>query len=100
MLKAEQGDILKVASIRYPFVVVSKNFFNESGLVMACPILPNAVPGPLRIRCENLKQPGYVYCEQLRVIDLNARRFSKTDAVSYYDLIDIVDSIQGIFDYV
>lgn len=100
MLKTEQGDILKVASIRYPLVVVSKNFFNESGLVMACPILPNAVPGPLRIRCENLKQPGYVYCEQLRVIDLNARRFSKTDAVSYYDLIDIVDAIQGIFDYV
>ena len=100
MLKAEQGDILKVASIRYQLVVVSKNFFNESGLVMACPILPNAVPGPLRIRCENLKQPGYVYCEQLRVIDLNARRFSKTDAVSYYDLIDIVDAIQGIFDYV
>ena len=27
MLRAEQGDILKVASIQYPLVVVSKNFF-------------------------------------------------------------------------
>ena len=47
MLKAEQGDILKIASLPYPIVVVSKNFFNESGLVMACPIVPDAVRGPL-----------------------------------------------------
>ena len=100
MMKAEQGDILKVASLPYPMVVVSKNFFNESGMVMACPILPKAVPGPLRIRCESIKNPGYVYCEQVRVVDLNARRFSKADSVPYNDLIDIVDAIQGIFDYV
>ena len=100
MIKAEQGDILKVASLPYPLIVVSKNFFNTSGLVMACPILPNAVPGPLRIRCESIKKPGFVYCEQLRVVDLNARRFSKTDSASMDDVIDIVDAIQGIFDYV
>ena len=35
MMKAEQGDILKIASLPYPVVVVSKNFFNESGLAMA-----------------------------------------------------------------
>ena len=100
MLKAAQGEVLKIPSFQYPFVVVSKNFFNESGLVMACPILPDAVPGPLRIRCENLRIPGYVYCEQLRVVDLNSRRFSKIDSVPIYDLIDIVDAIQSIFDYV
>ena len=100
MLRAEQGDIVMVASISWPFVVVSKNFFNESGLVMACPILPTAVRGPLRIWCESIRNPGYVYCEQLRVVDLNTRRFSRIDAVSYNDLIDIVDAIQGIFDYV
>ncbi len=100
MMKTEQGDILKVASLPYPMVVVSKNFFNESGLVMACPILPDAIRGPLRIWCENIKKPGYVYCEQVRVVDLNARRFSKTDSIRYDDLIDIVDAIQSIFDYV
>ena len=100
MMKAEQGDILKIVSIPYPVVVVSKNFFNESGMVMACPILPKAVPGPLRIWCENIKNPGYVYCEQVRVVDLNARRFSKVDSIRYDDLMDIVDVIQGIFDYV
>lgn len=100
MIKAEQGDILKVASLPYPVIVVSKNFFNESGLVMACPILPDAVRGPLRIWCRNIKKPGFVYCEQVRVIDLNARRFSKTDSIAFNDLIDIIDAIQGIFDYI
>ncbi len=100
MVKAEQGDILKVDSLQYPLVVVSKNFFNQSGLVMACPILPDAVRGPLRIWCGNIRQPGFVYCEQLRVVDLKSRRFSKTDSVPYDDLMDIVDAIQSIFDYI
>lgn len=100
MLKAEQGDILKIPSVQYPVVVVSKNFFNESGLVMACPILPEAVHGPLRIRCESIRTPGYVYCDQVRSVDLNKRRFTKIDALPYGELIDIVDAIQSIFDYV
>ena len=100
MMKAEQGDILKVASLPYPMVVVSKNFFNESGLIMACPILPETVHGPLRIRCVSIQTRGYVYCDQVRSLDLNKRRFTKIDALSYYELIDIVDAIQSIFDYV
>lgn len=100
MIKAEQGDVLKVTSLSHPILVVSKNFFNESGMVMACPILPSAIRGPLRIWCESIREPGFVYCEQLRVVDLNARRFSKIDSVSINELMDIVDTIQGIFDYV
>ena len=100
MMKVKQGDVLKVPSIQYPVVVVSKNFFNESGLVMACPILPESVGGPLRIKCESNRTPGYVYCDQVRSVDLNKRRFTKIDALSYDELIDIVDAIQGIFDYV
>ena len=100
MIKVKQGDVLKVPSIQYPVVVVSKNFFNESGLVMACPILPETVRSPLRIRCESIRTPGYVYCDQVRSVDLNKRRFTKIDVLSYYELIDIADAIQGIFDYV
>ena len=99
-MKAEQGDILKVGSLPYPVVVVSKDFFNESGMVMACPILPDAVRGPLRIWCANIKNPGFVYCEQVRAVDLNIRSFSKVDSIVYDDLIDIVDAIQSIFDYI
>ena len=100
MIKAEQGDVLKIPSIQYPVVVVSKNFFNESGLIMACPILPETARGPLRLRCKSIRTPGYVYCDQVRSVDLNKRRFTKMEALSYDELIDIVDAIQGIFDYV
>ena len=100
MIKPEQGDVLKVSSIQYPVVVVSKNFFNESGLIMACPILPETVRGPLRIRCASIRTRGYVYCDQVRSLDLNKRRFTKIDALSYYELIDIVDAVQSIFDCV
>ena len=100
MLKAEQGDILKVVSLPYPLLVVSKNFFNESGMVIACPILPDAVRGPLRIRCERPRASGYVYCEQMRAVDMNARRFSKIGFVPYDSMIDIVDTVQGLFDYI
>ncbi len=100
MIKTEQGDILKISSIQYPVVVVSKNYFNESGLIMACPILPDAVPGPLRIRCNSNRAPGFVYCEQVRIVDLTKRKFTKVDTVSYYELIDMIDAIQSIFDYV
>jgi hypothetical protein len=33
-------------------------------------------------------------------VDLNKRGFTKIEALSYDELIDIVDAIQGIFDYV
>ena len=100
MPKAEQGDVLKVSSFHCPVVVVSKNFFNESGMVLACPLLPDATPGPLRIGFRGNKTGGYVYCEQLRIVDLNVRRFSKVDAVPYLEMIDIIDAIQSIFDYI
>ena len=66
----EQGDLLRVGGIKWPVIVVSNNFFNESGRVVACPILPDAVEGPLHIRLKDCPVEGYVLCEQMRYIDL------------------------------
>ena len=38
-MPAEQGDLLRVDGIKWPVIVVSNNFFNTSGKVVACPIL-------------------------------------------------------------
>lgn len=38
-------------------------------------------------------------CEQMRYIDLEARRFSKLSASHYFDTMDISDAVMGIFDY-
>ena len=98
MLTIEQGDLLKVSGIPYPVIVVSNNFFNQSGKVIACPIVPNAVDGPLHIRLKDSEVEGYVLCEQMKYLDLKARHFSRLTATHYFDIMDISDAVMGIFD--
>ena len=99
MQKIEQGDILKVGGLKYPVIVVSNNFFNESGKAIVCPILKNAVEGPLHIMLKNSPVEGCVLCEQVRYVDLAERRFSKLEAMHYFDIMDISDAVMGMFDY-
>ncbi len=98
MVTIEQGDLLKVSGIPYPVIVVSNNFFNQSGKVIACPIVPNAVDGPLHIRLKDSEVAGYVLCEQVKYLDLKARHFSRLTATHYFDIMDISDAVMGIFD--
>lgn len=99
MTVIEQGDMLKVSGIKYPVIVVSNNFFNQSGKVIACPILKNAVEGPLHIKLRDSAVEGYVLCEQVKYLDLKARNFSKLTSTHYFDIMDILDAVMGIFDY-
>ena len=73
MQTIEQGDILKVSGLKYPVIVVSNNFFNESGKAIVCPILKNVVEGPLHIMLKDSSVEGYVLCEQVRYVDLAER---------------------------
>ena len=95
-----QGDLLKVERINMPVVVVSKNFFNQSGEIIGCPVCRDGKPGALHIRIETEKVTGYVYCEKMTLLDMNIRRYSKLGSIHTSEIIDITDAIQGIFDYV
>ena len=99
MTVIEQGDMLRVSEIKYPVIVVSNNFFNKSGKVIVCPILKNAVEGPLHIRLRHPAVEGVVLCEQVKYLDLKARNFSKLTSTHYFDIVDISDAVMGIFDY-
>ena len=99
MSRVEQGDLLKVTGLNYPVMVVSNNFFNETGKAIVCPIVKNAVEGPLHIRLKESTVEGYVLCEQVRYVDLTVRRFSKLGDAHYYDVMDISDAVMGMFDY-
>ena len=98
-MTVEQGDLLRVSGIKWPVIVVSNNFFNTSGKIVACPILPDAVKGPLHLPLKAGAIEGYVLCEQMRYIDLAARHFSRLSAARYFDIMDISDAVMGIFDY-
>ncbi len=95
-----QGDILKVENIKPPVLVVSKDFFNQSGEIIGCPILENSMEGPLHIFVSTEETSGYVQCEKMTLLDLTVRGFSKVDRLALIDVIDITDAIQGIFEYV
>lgn len=95
-----QGDIIKIENIKSPVLVTSKDFFNQTGEIIACPIFKDSEAGALHIyvRAENLD--GYVQCEKLALFDLDVRGFSKIDRIQMPDIINITDAIQGIFDYI
>ena len=95
-----QGDILKVEKIKPPVLVVSKDFFNQSGEIIGCPILENSIGGPFHIFVSTGEMSGYVQCEKMTLLDLTVRGFSKVDRLALIDVIDITDAIQGIFEYV
>ncbi|MBQ2991686.1 MAG: type II toxin-antitoxin system PemK/MazF family toxin [Clostridia bacterium] len=99
MSSIQQGDLLKVEGVTHPVIVVSNNYFNQSGKAVVCPILKKAVPGPLHIELKETGMEGYVLCEQVRYLDLAARHFHKIAALHYYDVMDISDAVAGIFEY-
>lgn len=99
MFPVEQGDILSVEKIKKPVLVVSKNFFNETEQVIACPIASGLPPAALHIPVAAEEVQGVVLCEQMKLLDLQYRGFKKISQVKYLDLINITDAIQSIFDY-
>ena len=43
---------------------------------------------------------GYIQCEKLAQLDLKVRGHKKAGGIALNELMNITDSIQGIFDYV
>lgn len=99
MMTVEQGDLLKVEGIAHPVMVISNNFFNQSGKAIVCPVMKKTVPGPLHIELKDTPLEGVVLCEQVRYLDLGARRFAKVAEAHYYDVMDIADAVAGMFEY-
>lgn len=97
---AHQGDIIKVEKIKPPVLVVSKDFFNESGEIIGCPIIGDSNEGPLHIWTSTKEVEGYVQCEKMALLDLSVRGYKIIDSMPLSELINISDAIQGIFEYI
>jgi len=95
-----QGDILKIEKIKYPVLIVSKDFFNTSGEIIGCPIFKESVNGPLHIYISADEVSGYVQCEKLALLDLRIRGHKIIDRLKLGDRINIADAVQGIFEYI
>ena len=103
----EQGDIIILdfsptqgheQSGYRPALVVSKNLYNvKTGFVVVCPITNTLKPFPTRVSLDERTQTtGFVICEQVRTLDVNARTpkfLEKMPEDLFRQALDIVTSV-------
>ena len=66
----KQGMVLNVEKIKKPVLIVSKDFFNQTGEIIACPIFCESAKSPLHIEISTDNISGYVQCEKLALLGL------------------------------
>ena len=100
MGNVHQGEILELSDKNLTILVLSRDFFNASGLAVVCPVVDRADPDALHIKIEI--SPGVVrtaLVEQLKSLDLHARYYKTCGRIDFSQIQDISDAVQGIFDY-
>ena len=79
--------------------MLSRDFFNQSGMSVVCPLRERADPDALHIRIHSEIYTGTALIEHLRSLDLQAVNYRKISGISYEQIRDISDAVQGIFDF-
>lgn len=98
MQKIEQGNIVRIARGKTPFLVISSGFFNLSGLAIVCPVVPSASADALHVPVHTDRTAGVALCEELATISLQSRSCSRIDRLPAADLLEIIYRVQSIFD--
>ncbi|NLJ59095.1 MAG: type II toxin-antitoxin system PemK/MazF family toxin [Tissierellia bacterium] len=100
----KQGDIIKLdldhqagheqAGYR-PAVVISNDFFNSKvNLTIVCPITNTKRAFPLHIPLDNRTiTTGFVSCEHIKALDLNARRYKVIERIPDDLLEEIISTV-------
>ena len=102
MIDFSQGDIIRISGFKKQlFVIVSKNaFIRATGIFHVCPMIPGIPAGPVHIEVKGRNgESGTVICEQIKAIDPDARGCNRIDSLSYENIMNVSDAVQGIFEY-
>ncbi|MDR1460494.1 MAG: type II toxin-antitoxin system PemK/MazF family toxin [Campylobacteraceae bacterium] len=85
---------------RRPALVVSNNSFNNfSKLAIVCPITNRGRDHPFHIKLdEKTKTSGVILCDQVRTLDINARKFEYIENISEEILLDVIDIVNGFIE--
>jgi len=88
---------------RRPALVLSNKTFNKfTSLALVCPITSNTKEFPFHVLLSNNKTKGVVMCEQIKVVDFQARNITYKEKIqndTYNEVIDIVKSFIDIETY-
>ncbi len=96
-----QGDIIKINGYKPLFLVISKNsFIKNERMLHVCPIVNTDSVNPLHISIKGKDgAEGTAICEEIKLIDPEARICSKVDRINYGQIMYISDALQSIFEY-
>ncbi len=94
-----QGDILQIEGINIPLYVVSKKYFNSYGAIIGCPIVKKAEASATHISINIDILKGIVLCEQIRFFDIKTRGYKYIGSSDLDTMAEIVDTVQGFFDF-
>ena len=99
MVAIKMGEILRLKDTGFPVLVLSKEFFNNSGMIVACPIAEKAAADALHIPVHTETLTGIALIEHLKSLDIRARFYKSEGRISFEQIQDISDAVQSIFDY-
>ena len=102
-MKPKQGDIIKLsldptkgheqAGYRPVLVVNNASFSQASNMIVVCPITSTDRKNPLHVQLEGLTTRGFVMCDQIKAIDINARSYKIVESVTddiFWEVADII----------
>lgn len=92
-----QGDIIKVEGIKLNILVVSQDMINENEVCIGVPLSKDFKETVTHIKNSFSKE--LLITEQLRYIDLTARYYQKLGSLSLQEMQNVIDVVQGLFDY-
>ena len=99
MILVRQGDVLFLEKNSMHVLVLSRDFFNRSGIAVVCPVRKEAFEDALHIPVETPVFKGTALLEHIKSIDLQARFYSKITEIPFEQIQDISDAVQSIFEY-
>jgi len=105
MVSPKQGDIIKLnldptkgheqAGHRPVLVVNNLSFSKASNMIVICPITNTDRNSPLHVPLDGLITTGFVMCDQIKAIDINARDFKTVETIDDDTLWEVTDIICG-----
>ena len=98
MSEIKQGDILRLEMPSIYILVLSKDFFNQSGFIIACPVTATTFPDALHIPILTDNYNGTALLEHLKSLDIRSRFYRHIGTLPFEQIQEIADAVQSIFE--
>ena len=99
MGNVRQGEIIRFEGTGTTALVLSKEFFNATGIAVVCPVVSSASADALHIAVRTGAVSGTAMLEHLKSVDLKARHYQTMGSVVFEKVQELSDAVQSMFDY-